>query len=460
MGLAEAIAAARAEQPRHVEELSEFLSIPSISTLPEHVGDLRRAAFWLIERVRALGLRKVELIETGGHPVVYAEWMEAGPAAPTVLVYGHYDVQPAELADGWKTPPFSPTVKDGRIYARGATDDKGPTYAQIKALQALITSGSAPVNLRLFFEGEEEVGSRNLDPLVLAQRQKLACDCILVTDTGFLTPEVPQMLYGLRGIAALEIEVRGPKQDIHSGGYGGTVNNPAHALARLIASLHDDQARVAVPGFYDKVRVLPPDERESLARASFGLEHWQSYTGLTKPWGEPGFSLLERIGARPTVEVNGIWGGFQGEGTKTIIPATAHAKITSRLVPYQDPHETAALLKAYIESQAPDDVQVIVTIPEEPTAPVLTPRDGPAVEAALAAYRAIWGAEAVSTLGGGSLPVMATMQKALDAPVILLGFALPDAGVHGPNEFFVIDQLQKGIEAILTFYFEYAARRR
>jgi acetylornithine deacetylase/succinyl-diaminopimelate desuccinylase-like protein len=432
-----------------VTQLTELLSIPSISTLPEHAADIRRAAEWLAADLTRSGLKNVQMMPTGGHPIVYAEWLEAGDQAPTVLIYGHYDVQPVDPIDLWHSPPFTPAIRNGAIYARGATDDKGPVIAVVKALEAMLAAnGRLPLNVKLLIEGEEESASVNLDRFVLAHKILLAADSVMISDTGFLAPGQPAISYSVRGIAAAEVRVSGPKNDLHSG-YGGTVliRRP---LAAIIAAMHDETGRVRIPGFYDAVRPLSPQEQEALQQVPYSLEQWQAETGMEIPWGEPGYSLKERIGARPTCEVNGIWGGFQGAGSKTIIPAEATAKFTMRLVSDQDPAEILRLFTDYVMSLAPKDLRVEV-IPQEGCWPAITPIDTPEIAAAVKTYQAVWGVPPVFLRGGGSLPIVATFQKELGAPVVLLGIDLPDSGVHGPNEFFSLDQFYRGIEAVIHY---------
>ncbi|GAB4478598.1 MAG: dipeptidase [Anaerolineae bacterium] len=455
--IARALEHARMQRGTYLEQLFDLLRIPSISTLPEHRPDIDRAAGWLAADMERIGLEHVAVMSTGGCPAVYGDWLHAGPDAPTVLVYGHYDVQPVDPLDLWASPPFEPEIREGRIYARGSNDDKGQAFAHLKAIESLLAAeGHLPVNVRVILEGEEEIGSPNLGPFVAAHRDLLAADAVLISDSAFLRPGQPTLPYGLRGIAAAEIRLSGPKTDLHSGGYGGTVNNPLLALARILAALHDEQGRVRIPGFYDRVRMLDADERAALARVPYTLQDWQAETGMTKPWGEPAFTLLERIGARPTCEVNGMGGGFQGEGSKTIIPSYAFAKITMRLVPHQDPDEITRLFTDYVRSIAPDDLRLEVTIGHRAPA-VLTPREGPAMQAAAQAYQAVWGVEPVYSLGGGTIGVVASFQQELGAPVVLMGFSLPDAGAHAPNEWFAVEHYDKGIETIIHFYHALAA---
>jgi acetylornithine deacetylase/succinyl-diaminopimelate desuccinylase-like protein len=447
---------AREQRDRFVEQLDQFLRIPSISTLPEYAPEVHRAAEWLTEHLARIGLEHAQIFETSGHPIVYADWLHAD-GAPTVLIYGHYDVQPVDPVDDWVTPPFEPNVRDGLIYARGTTDDKGQVMVHAAALDAVMAAaGRLPINVRLIIEGEEEVGSQSLSAFVVEQRDMLKADSILISDTTFLTAQIPSIPYSLRGLAGAEIHVYGPKHDLHSGGYGGTVHNPAVALAEIIAALHDEDGRVAIPGFYDRVRELSQAEREQLARVPYSLENWQQATGVKKPWGESEYTLVERTGVRPTCEINGMWSGFQGEGGKTIIPAEAHAKITMRLVANQSPHEILQLFSQYVMSIAPDDVTVSVQLESDMAWPASTAIDSREIVIAHRIYRTVWGIDPVLVPGGGSIPVVATLQQELGVPVVLMGFGLPDSGVHAPNECFSLDQFHRGIEAVIRYYYALA----
>ncbi len=442
---------ARANRERNVKELIEFLRIPSISALPDHAGDIQRAAQFLAAEFSRIGVREAQILPTQGHPVVYGEWLDAGSAAPVVLIYGHYDVQPVDPLDLWHSPPFEPDLREGRIYARGATDDKGQVWLIVKAIEALLAAdGKLPVNVKFLIEGEEESGSANLSEFVLAHKTLLAADHVLICDTSFLAPGQPAIPYSVRGIVGAEVHVSGPKTDLHSGGYGGTVRNPAHALAALIAAMHDEQGHVRIPGFYDAVRPLSDAERAALNRVPYTLEKWQSATGMQTPWGEPEYTLLERIGARPTCEVNGMWSGFQGEGGKTIIPAQAGAKFTMRLVADQDPQVVAQQFRDYVMSLAPQDLRVDVFL-KEGCSPAMTPIDAPEITAAARAYEAVWGASPVYLRGGGSLPILATFRSALGLPFVCLGFGLPDCGAHAPNEWMDLEQFHRGAEGVIRY---------
>ncbi len=442
---------AEAQFDTYLAQLKALLAIPSVSTLPEHKPDVQRAAEWLADHFREIGMARAEVFPTEGHPFVYAEWLGA-EGAPTVLIYGHYDVQPPDPLDEWEAPPFEPVVRGGNLYARGASDDKGQLFANIKAADALLAAeGRLPVNVKFILEGEEESGSRSAPAFVHTHRQMLAADAVLISDTGILAPDLPCIYYGLRGMVALEVEVSGPKADLHSGGYGGTVHNPAQALAEILAALHDAEGRVDVPGFYDDVRPLSEKERAEAAKLPWGEAEWRAETGAPAPWGEPGYTLVERIGARPTLEVNGIVGGFIGKGMKTIIPARAAAKISCRLVPDQNPDTVFQQLQARIHALAPDTVHVNLTRYGGSPA-FLVDTESPAVEAAAAAYKAGFGAEPVFIRNGGSIPIASLFQKELGGvPVVLMGYGLMDDNIHSPNEKIALASLKNGIQTGIHF---------
>ncbi|MBE3590102.1 MAG: dipeptidase [Firmicutes bacterium] len=436
---------------RHLAELMDFLRIPSISALSAHREDVRRAAAWLAERLRRAGLEHVEVEETGGHPVVTADWLHA-PGAPTVLIYGHYDVQPVDPESLWTTPPFEPQIRDGRLYARGASDDKGQTFMHVLAVEAwLQETGRLPVNVKFLVEGEEEVGSRNLDAFVARHRERLAADVVVVSDTPMLAPGRPAVCYGLRGIASMEVRVQGPASDLHSGLFGGSVLNPIQALVGLLASLHAPDGRVAVPGFYDDVRPLTPEEREAFARLPFDEEEYRRRLGVPELFGEPGYTTLERVWARPTLEFNGISGGFQGEGGKTIVPSWASAKISCRLVPDQDPQRILDALERHLRERAPRAVQFTVERGQGSPASVV-PLDHPAVRAAARVLEETYGRPADFIRMGGSIPVVPTFRERLGAPVVLLGFGLPDENFHAPNEFFTLENFDLGVRALARYW--------
>ncbi|MBN1311445.1 MAG: dipeptidase [Anaerolineae bacterium] len=449
--LNQALAHARNQREQHLDQLIEFLGIPSISTLSEHKRDIERAARWLATDMTNAGLEDVEVMPTAGNPIVYGEWLGAGPEAQTVLVYGHYDVQPVDPVDLWVSPPFEPQVRDGEIYARGASDDKGQMFAHIKAVEAMLAAGGKlPVNVKMIFEGEEEVGSPSLEPFVIEHKDLLAANSGLVSDGRIVDTNTPSLVYALRGMSYIEISVKGPKRDLHSGSYGGSVHNTAQLVAEIIVSLHDENGTINIPGFYDKVRELSPEEREALRKVPYSLAQWQEETGLKTPWGEKEYTLLERTTARPTCEVNGMWGGFQGEGGKTIIPAEAGAKISMRLVPDQDPQEITQLFGAHVQQFIPADYTLEV-LEHVHGWPVITPIDSPEIRAAARAYEATWGKPPVFTREGGSIPIVATFQKELGAPVVLMGFGLDD-NVHAPNEHFRLEHFYRGIGTIIHYY--------
>ncbi len=449
----DALVRAETARQQDLDELFEFLRFPGISTLKEHEDDIRATAEWLADKLLEIGLDRVELLETNGHPAVYAEWLNAPAGAPTILFYGHYDVQPIDPVELWHSAPFAPEVRDGLIYARGATDDKGQVYAHIAALRHLFAGGEGlPFNLKMLIEGEEEIGSRHLGDLVRAEADRLACDVVLVSDTSFIGPGKPEIFYSLRGAIGGEIHVRGPRGDMHSGAYGGVIMNPLHALAKIIASFHDDEGRIAIAGYLDDVRPLSEKERRWLSRVPLTEEDLLHYTGSPMPWGDKQYTLLERIGAMPTVEVNGMWGGFQGEGGKTIIPSEAHAKITMRLVPDQDPREIERLFVAHIERVAPPEVIVEVRMTGRYNWPLLVDPEHPYVQTAVKALRTVWETEAVYNRGGGSISILSVIKKLLDVPIVLMGFALPGANVHAPNENFPVAQYHNAIRAVIAYY--------
>lgn len=440
-----------ARRDRHLAELMEFLRIPSISALSTHRADVRRAAAWLADRLRRAGLEHVAVEETGGHPVVVGDWLHA-PGAPTVLIYGHYDVQPVDPESLWTTPPFEPQIRDGRLYARGASDDKGQTFMHVLAVEAwLEETGRLPVNVKFLVEGEEEVGSRHLDAYVERNRDRLAADVVVVSDTPMFAAGRPAVCYGLRGIASMEVRVQGPASDLHSGLYGGSVLNPIQALVALLASLHDADGRVAVPGFYDDVRPLSAEERDAFARLPFDEEAYRRQLGVPALFGEPGYTTLERVWARPTLEFNGINGGFQGEGGKTIVPSWASAKISCRLVPDQDPEKVLDAIEQHLRARAPRAVEL--TIERGAGSPAsIVPLDHPAVRAAAQTLQETYGQPADFIRMGGSIPIVQTFRERLGAPVVLLGFGLPDENFHAPNEFFTLENFDLGLRTLARYW--------
>ena len=454
------IEAAERRKASYLDELIEFLRIPSISTSPAHRSDMQRAADWLAERMKAVGLQHVQLLGSGGHPIVYSEWLEAGPQAPTLLIYGHYDVQPTDPDQAWLSPPFEPSLRDGYLYARGASDDKGQHYTHLAAVDAFLkTQGKLPVNVKFFIEGEEESGSPQLEHVIRNAAEQLRCDAVVISDGGFLNANTPRIDTGVRGLVYTEVEVRGPRRDLHSGSYGGAVHNPLQVMVELLAKLHDDQGRVAVPGFYDKVRPINNEERLALQRIPFDAEQFRrEEVGAPALWsGEAGYSVLERIGCRPTLEIHGIRGGFVDEGQKTVIPAAALAKVSMRLVPDQDPLEIARLFAQHIHQLAPPTVQVQVRTLSYAD-PAVIDIHSPAVQAAVVAFRQGFGAEPIFARSGGTLPVVAYFVKILRAPVVFLSYGLPDDNWHAPNERFKLDHFYRGINTSIFFMHALATR--
>ncbi len=441
---------------RRLASYSELLRIPSISALPEHAADCRRAAQWIAAQLESMGVEHVEVAETGGHPVVYGDWLHA-EGAPTVIVYCHYDVQPVDPLDLWEKPPFEPQVRDGRMYARGAADDKGQLHMHLRATEALLAvRGGLPVNLRFVFEGEEESSSVHLDAWLEANRERLSADLVVISDTKFFEGNLPAITLGLRGLMYCQIDVTGAPVDLHSGSYGGAVENPANALATIIARLKDDAGRVTVPGFYDDVVPLTEADRAAFAALPFDEEAYRDGLGLPALVGEVGYTTLERRGARPTLDVNGIWGGFQGAGSKTIIPAHAHAKVSCRLVVDQDPERIFALVRDHVLVIAPPGVRVSVTYLGGGD-PSLTPMDHPATQAAARALEATFGRAPLYIREGGSIPVCASFARILGLPVVLLGFTNPDDNAHAPNESMVLANHETGIRTIVRMWEELAA---
>jgi acetylornithine deacetylase/succinyl-diaminopimelate desuccinylase-like protein len=429
----------------------ELLRIPSISALERHRGDMHAAAEFIADRMREIGLDNVEVSPTPGHPIVYADWLHA-EGAPTVLVYCHYDVQPVDPLELWHKPPFEPVVEDGRVYARGASDDKGQLHLHLWAAQAwLNVAGHLPINVRYVFEGEEESGSVNFDDWVVAHRQRLAADVVVISDTGFFEGNLPAVCVGLRGLMYAQIDVSGPSLDLHSGGYGGNVQNPAQALATILAGLKNADGSVNVPGFYDEVRPISKREHEEFARLPLDEEALRRRLGVPALFGEPDFLYVERMGARPTLDVNGLWGGFEEEGSKTIIPAHAHAKVSCRLVADMDPVRAFERVRARVLELAPAGVRVDVRLLNHGMWS-LTAIDHPATTAAVDSLREVFGQEPLYERGGGSIPAAATFSKELAAPVVLLGFANPDGQAHAPNESMRLDNYEGGLRTIVRYW--------
>ena len=437
-------------------ELFELLAIPSVSARSEHDADTRRAAEWIAGSLTSAGLAAT-VHETSGHPVVVGEYRGAPAGAPTVLVYGHYDVQPAEPLDLWTSPPFVPTVRDGRIYARGSVDDKGQLFLHIKALEAhLAVRGRLPVNVIVLAEGEEEVGSEHLAPFIETHRDLLRCDGVVISDSAMFAPGLPSVLSSLRGLAYFQIDVQGPAQDLHSGSYGGAVVNPAMALARTLATMHDADGRVAIPGFYDAVKAWPAHVREQMGALPFDEEAFRAETGAVALGGERGYTVLERLWTRPTCEVNGLLSGYTGEGAKTVLPAKAMAKVSCRLVPDQDPAAVERLMHEHVLRVAPAGVQVTVTHLHGGR-PWRAELGGPLFDAARRALAAAFGREPVITGEGGSIPVVGDFERILGAPVLLVGFGLPGENAHAPDEWLAVENFQRGMRAVACLWDELAS---
>jgi len=441
------------QRARFVEELQTWVKIPAISSDPLHKADMRKNAEHLMKELQRLKADRVELWETPGHPAVFASFMHA-PGKPTLLVYGHHDVQPVDPLDEWVSPPFEPAIRDGRMWGRGVVDDKGQVWIHVKAIEAfLVAMKKLPINLKLIVEGEEEIGSDNLDGLMREHEKDLTADFVCVSDTAMFGRGIPSLCVGLRGLAILEVHVSGPKQDLHSGSFGGGVANPVNALAKMIASLHDADGKITVPGFYDKVIALTEIERKEISGLPFDEKEWLASTGSPSTVGEKGYSTLERIWARPTLDCNGISGGFSGEGSKTIIPARAMAKITCRLVPDQDPDDIAKLVGAHLEKVAPPGVKVKVEI-SHGGRPYLAPTDHPVFEIAKRAFAKAFGRPTVFIREGGSIPFVRTIADATGKPCLLMGFGQPDENAHAPNEWIDLENFHLGIKSAAHLYDE------
>jgi acetylornithine deacetylase/succinyl-diaminopimelate desuccinylase-like protein len=443
---------------RYLRELGDLLAIPSISALPEHQTDVRRCAEWCGDEMRRVGLQNVKLIETPGNPVVYGDWLGA-PEAPTILFYGHYDVQPVDPLDLWESPPFTATIRDGEIFARGSADDKGQVFMHLKAIEAYLKQvGRLPVNIKLILEGEEEVGSGHLDDFVRGHRDDLKASLVVISDSPMFARGVPSICYGLRGLVYFQIDLRGSRTDLHSGSFGGAVANPAFVLAQMIAQMKDRAGRIKIPGFYDEVRPLEEVERQAWASLPFSEKAYRKDFGIPKLAGETGYSTLERTWARPTLEVNGLLSGFTGEGAKTVLPAVAMAKISMRLVPDQDPDKMANLFQAYVEKIAPKTVELKVTRMHGGR-PWMTSFDHPFVKAAARAIEKGFGRAPIFTREGGSIPVVSTFQEELGLPSVLFGVGLPDENAHAPNEKLDVGNFHNGIIASAYLYQEIGAVR-
>lgn len=450
-----AVEYARGQYPRFLNELKDLLRIPSVSTLPEHKGDVRRAAESLVTELKRIGMEHVHLIEGMGHPLVYADWLHAA-GKPTCLCYGHYDVQPPDPLDEWLSPPFEPAERNGNLYARGAVDDKGQMYMHVKALESLFAAhnGKLPLNTRVILEGEEEVGGESIAKFVREHPEQLKADFALVSDTELFAPELPTLCVGLRGMIYTEIEARGAKTDLHSGIYGGAAPNPFVALAQIISQLKDKEGHILIPGFYDKVQAPSKDELKAWKKLPFDEEHYRlTEVGSTQLTGESGYSVIERTWARPTLDVHGMPGGFTGAGAKTVIPAKAVAKISMRLVPEMTPSEAFAQYKSYVESLTPAGIELEVRLIHSGDAIVIG-TDNPYIKAATKALKQVWNKDTVFIRSGGSIPIVGEFERHLKIPTVMMGFGLPDDNLHAPNEKFHITNFYRGIESIITFFEE------
>jgi acetylornithine deacetylase/succinyl-diaminopimelate desuccinylase-like protein len=442
---------------RFLSELFELLRIPSVSADSKYKADVRKAAEYVKEKLQEAGVDKVALVETKGHPIVFGEKI-IDPSKPTILVYGHYDVQPADPLELWNTPPFEPTVRDEKIYARGACDDKGQMYMHIKAFEILMKHNLLSCNVKFMIEGEEEVGSDNLPVFVKEYRDQLKADVILISDTSLISLNQPSITVGLRGLSYMEVEVTGANRDLHSGVYGGAVANPINVLAQMITSLMDENGHVTIPGFYDSVKDLSAAEREALNKAPFDLSEYKKELGIEDVRGEKGYTTLERTGVRPTLDCNGIWGGYTGEGAKTVLPSKASAKISMRLVPDQDPNVITELFTKHFISIAPQSVKVKV-IAHHGGQPAVTPTDSKAYQAAEKAFEEVWGKSPIPTRDGGSIPIVALFKKELGLDTVLMGFGLDSDALHSPNEHYGIKNFLIGIETIVAFHKHFAASK-
>lgn len=442
-----------AARERHIGELFEYLRFPSISTLPAHLDDVHRCAEWVRSHLEGLGLSGARLIETPGNPIAYAEWLEAGPTSPTLLLYGHYDVQPADPLELWETPPFEPSVRDGRIYARGSTDNKGPLFTYLKALETVLAvDRRLACNVKVIVEGEEELRADHLDLFLAGNAGLLACDACVISDSALYGRGIPSIAVSLRGMAALQLRVETASSDLHSGMYGGVAPNALHALARLLATLHDDQGRVAVEGFQDSVRGLPRDELEEWSRLPFYEEALRREIGARRLVGGDEHSALERMWALPTLDVHGIWGGFEGEGVKTVIPREARAKLSCRLVADQEPEEVLELVRRHLERHCPPEATLTIESTLAGAGPMTMPREHPIVAAARESLAVGYGREPLFFRSGWSVPVAALAKLRLGVDSLLLGFGLPTDGAHAPNEHFDLENLDCGIATMVDFF--------
>jgi acetylornithine deacetylase/succinyl-diaminopimelate desuccinylase-like protein len=441
----------RANKEKFLNELKEFVAIPSISTLDENKPDMQRAAEWVANQLRSIKMNNVQIMPTGGHPVVYGEWLGAGKNAPTIMIYGHYDVQPVDPIELWTSEPFDMVTRGDYVFARGTTDMKGQVVASLKAVEAIVRTGEAKVNIKWLIEGEEEIGSMNLGEFIKNNKELLACDFCLNPDAGMIAPDKPSITTGLRGLAYFELKVFGPDKDLHSGLFGGTVHNPAQALIELVAGMHDKNGKITLPGFYDKVRKLSKKEREDFKRLPTTNKELIAMTGVPALWGEPQFIPSERVGARPTLEVNGLLSGFTGQGAKTVLPAWAMAKISCRLVPDQTPEQTEKQLRAYLKKNAPKTIKWELTMINSAGA-ALTETNSSGVQALAKALETVWGKRPYFKREGGSIGSVVLLQKYVGADSLLTGFGLPDDNAHSPDERMHLPTWYKGIEAFTHFF--------
>lgn len=439
-----------------LKELIEFLKIPSISSISTYKEYMIQAAKWLSENMKSAGLKNVRIIPTAGHSIVYGEWLEAGPKAPTVLVYGHYDVQPVDPLNLWEFPPFDPVIKNGKIYARGSADDKGQLFIHIKAVESFLkTVGKLPVNIKFLIEGEEEAGSNHLDEFIENNREMLLCDTVLISDTEWFAEGKPSICYSLRGIAFVELTVTGPNRDLHSGTYGGGIDNPLNVLCWMVSKLKDDYGRITIPGFYDDVRSLTSEERANFKKLPFDEVEYCKDLDIPMVNGEIGFTTLERVSARPTLDLNGIYGGYTGEGAKTIIPSKAIAKISMRLVPDQKPDDIINKIEKHLKNLAPPTVKIEIKKLHGGN-PVLVPLESKGIKSAVKAFQTAFGKEVLFTREGGSIPIVSTFLEVLNAPSVLMGMGLPGDNIHSPNENFNIENFFGGIKVSALFLDEFS----
>ncbi|MCB9430825.1 MAG: dipeptidase [Ardenticatenaceae bacterium] len=446
---------AQQQQAQHLQELIEFLRLPSISTQEKHNEDVAETAVWLANNMTQAGIENVRVIKTQRHPLVYGDWLHAGSDAPTALIYGHYDVQPVDPIELWDSAPFEPDIRDNYLYARGASDDKGQTFLHVKAVEAYLkTEGKLPINVKFIIEGEEESGGESLRAFIPANKELLTANVAVVSDTGMPSPQQPAITYGLRGNCYVLMDITGPARDLHSGSFGGGIDNPLNVLGHLIASFKDQEGHILIPGFYDDVRPLSDEERALLAQFPMDEAAWLADTGAPQTWGEPEYTLVERIGARPTLDVHGIIGGYTGPGGKTVLPSTVHVKLSMRLVPNQDPADILAKFKAHVLAVAPPTVSIVFHQRGGAPASVCN-LNHPAMKAAAAAFTAVFENPPVFMREGGSIPVVGQFQQYLGLETVLMGFGLPSDNLHAPNERFYLPNFYRGIETSIRFLAEY-----